>query len=297
MHVGIVYPHGDDGFTTGTSGSRRFASAAEAAGFDYLAIPDHVLGADAASRPGWQGPYDSDYPIREPLVHLGFLAALTRMELMTGVLVLPQRQAALVAKQAAELSQLTGGNFRLGVGTGWNEVEFEALGMDFRTRGARFDEQLTLLRLLWADQVVSFAGRFHTVDRAGICPLPEGQSIPLWIGGGPGRRSGPSSERVFDRIARLGDGWVSGPNLPAEQLGPCFRRIRELAEAHGRNPAEIGLQASLKAADAAAVLGGLEPLAAAGVTHVTIETRRQGLPLEQNLDLVAALGEVVRAAR
>jgi probable F420-dependent oxidoreductase len=299
MRLGIVYPHGDDGFAAGTAGSRRFAQVAEAAGFDYLAIPDHVLGADAASRPGWQGPYDSNYPIREPLVHLGFLAALTGMELMTSVLVLPQRQTALVAKQAAELDQLTAGKFRLGVAAGWNEVEFEALGVDFHTRGARFEEQLTLLRLLWEDQVVSFSGRFHTVDRAGICPLPGHRTVPLWIGGGPGRRAGPSSERVFDRVARLGDGWISGPNLPADRLGPSYRRICELADKHGRDPGLIGLQSSLKvaAADLAAIPSELDFLRAVGATHVTIETRRQGLSLERNLDLVATVGELLGKLR
>jgi probable F420-dependent oxidoreductase len=301
MRFGVVYSHGDPGFSSGTDGPRRFGAAVQQAGFDYLAVPDHVLGADRTTRPDWQGPYDSDYPIREIFVHLGYLAAVTDIELVTSILVLPQRQTALVAKQAAELDQLTGGRLRLGVGVGWNEVEFEALGVDFRTRGALFDEQLAVLRLLWGDQVVSFHGDFHSIDRAGICPLPVNKAIPLWIGGGPGRRAGKSSERVFNRVARLGDGWISGPNLPIELLAPSFRRIRELAEQYGRDPGSIGLQSSLKvspdSADRTSIEAAVEVLAAAGVTDVTVETRRQGLSLDQNVELVTAVGELVAKLR
>jgi probable F420-dependent oxidoreductase len=300
MRFGVVFPHGDAGFDTGADGLRRFAQSVEAAGFDYLAVPDHVLGAERASRPGWEGPYDSDYPIRETLVLLGFLAAVADIELVSSILVLPQRQTALVAKQAAELDQLTGGKFRLGVGVGWNAVEFQALDVDFASRGARFEEQLEVLRLLWADQVVTFEGRFHQIDRAGLCPLPLRRRIPLWIGGGPGRRAGASSERVFNRIARLGDGWISGPNLPIEQLGPCYQRIRVLAEGYGREPDLIGLQSSLKVpadGDPAAVRRDLDALITAGANHVTVETRRQGRSLEENLDLVGAMGQMVAGFR
>src|SRR5205085_5010163 len=169
-------------------------------GYNHILIYDHVLGADTANRPNWSGAYSSKDQFHEPLVLFGYFAALTqRVELVTDVLILPQRQTALVAKQAAEVDVLSGGRLRLGVGIGWNPVEYEALGQDFHNRGQRIEEQVALLRRLFHDPVVTFAGRWHQVQAAGINPLPVRRSIPIWIGG--------SADAVLQRVARIGDGW------------------------------------------------------------------------------------------
>lgn len=213
---------------------RRYVRAAEEAGFDYLAIFDHVVGADTATRPDWTGPYTVEHPFHEPFVVLGFLAACSGLDLMTAVLVLPQRQAVLVAKQAAELDVLTGGRFRLGVGTGWNDLEYRALGVDFATRGRLMDEQIEVLRLLWTQGAVSFSGEFHDLDGVGIRPLPSRRPIPIWMGGDP---AGPA----LRRISRAGDGWICR-HPPTDEVRAAFAGVRQEAEALGRDPDGIGLQ-------------------------------------------------------
>src|SRR5215470_4831221 len=213
IRVGFALPHGDPGFASGAEASRSLVAAAEDAGFDYLSVADHVLGAEPG-RPGQRSPYGIADPFRDVFVHLGHLAALTSLELVPSVLVLPMRQTPLVAKQASELSLLARGGLRLGVGIGWNATEYEAMGVGFADRARRFEEQLRVLRLLWAEQVVRYEGEFHTLDTVGIAPLPP-RGIPLWIGGGQAA-SARGTERVLRRIAALGDGWISGPALPAE---------------------------------------------------------------------------------
>ncbi len=211
-----------------------FAEAAEASGFDFLAVYDHVLGADSACRPGWNQPYDATDQFHEPLVLYGFLAAHTSLELATGVLVLPQRQTALVAKQAAEVDIVTRGRFRLGVGIGWNDVEYEALGVDFRTRAARYEEQIEVLRLLWTHDVVSFEGRFHKIDAAGILPRPIQRPIPIWLGGG-------ADPRVMERIGRIGDGWLA-VTAPGHGLEEAWQVVVRSATEAGRDPRSVGLE-------------------------------------------------------
>ena len=199
MKIGVVYPQielGED-----PNAVRRIGKAVEDLGFDYLLAYDHVLGAVHDDRtPPLPGPYTERDPFHDPLVMFGYLAGITeRIGLATGVLVLPQRQTALVARQAADVDLLSEGRLRLGVGVGWNHVEYEALGQDFRTRGAREEEQIGLLRRLFVEPVVDFGGRFDRVDRAALIPKPA-RAIPIWLGG--------SGEKAFDRAARLADGFI-----------------------------------------------------------------------------------------
>ena len=179
---------------------RDYAQAVEGAGYARMSMGEHVLGADPNRPGGWAGPYTHETEWQEPFPTFGYLAAVTeRIELMTGILILPQRQTALVAKQAAQLDVLLGGRLVLGVGTGWNPVEYHALGQDFHTRGRRMEEQVGLLRQLWRDPVVTFEGRWDQVDQAGIKPLPPRRDIPIWMGGG--------DPRAVARAGRIGDGW------------------------------------------------------------------------------------------
>src|SRR5450755_2590226 len=199
MQIGVVYPQielrGD------ADAVRRIGKAVEDLGFDHLLAYDHVLGAvHGGRRPPLIGPYTENDPFHDPFVLFAYLAGITqRIGFATGVLVLPQRQTALVARQAADVDLLSGGRLRLGVGVGWNHVEYEALGQDFGTRGARQEEQIELLRRLFTEPVVDFSGRFDRVDRAALVPKPT-RSIPIWLGG--------SSEAAFDRAARLADGFI-----------------------------------------------------------------------------------------
>jgi probable F420-dependent oxidoreductase len=241
------------------------AQSAEEHGYAYARLFDHVVGADP-SRHDLDGPYTVDDPFYEPFVTGAFLAGATRLGLVTGVLVLPQRQAVLVAKQAAELDRLLGGDLRLGVGLGWNQPEYSALGSEFKGRAARLEEQIALLRDLWSKRSVTFPGRWHQVDGVGLNPLPVRRRVPLWIGCG----DAPSS---LDRVARLADGWLPSPFLSPEAIRGGWNEIRRLAEKHGRDPALIGLEGRLdcptpstKTGDAASFWWSL------GVTHLTVKT-------------------------
>ena len=181
MRVGVTFPQTELGGDPGAV--RAYGERVEELGFSHILVYDHVVGADPAVHKGWNGPYDVHTTFHEPFVMYGYLAAVTRsLELVTGVIILPQRQTTLVAKQAAEVDILSGGRFRLGIGVGWNAVEYEALGEDFGNRGTRSAEQIELLRRLWTKQTVTFDGEFHTVTGAGIAPLPVQRPIPVWIG-------------------------------------------------------------------------------------------------------------------
>jgi probable F420-dependent oxidoreductase len=302
MRLGVVFPHGDPGFGESGEASREFCRVAEQEGFDYLAVPDHVAGVDPAGRADWPRRARVKDPYREVFVHLGFLSGMTRLELMPCVLVLPQRQAVLAAKQAAEIDILTGGRFRLGVGAGWNAVESGALGADFATRGARFDEQLRVMRLLWTEDVVVFHGEFHDLDRVGIAPRPVQRPIPLWIGGGPSRVSPRPRPQVFQRIAAVADGWVSSPSLSGREIADAALTIARYAEGAGRDPRCIGLQASVKVAvrqpgvvDRDAVLRRLAALRATGATHATFESRDAGRTISEHRDIIGQLSTLAGA--
>jgi len=215
MRLGAILPQFEIGPDAGAV--RAFAQGLEDMGLDHLILAEHVLGASRAAYPPerLQGPYREDDPWHDPFVLFGFLAGITRtIAFGTSVLVLPQRQAALAAKQAAEVDILSGGRLRLGIGIGWNWVEFEALGVPYEKRGARVDEQIELMRLLWTKPIITYRGKFHTVTDAGLNPLPIQKPIPLWIGG--------QSDAAMRRAARTGDGWL--PIFP--EFDPMYHKVR-----------------------------------------------------------------------
>jgi probable F420-dependent oxidoreductase len=235
VNVGAVFPQIESGIDP--IAIRDYAQAVEGMGYTHILVYDHVLGADVSTRPDWSGPYTSESLFHEPFVLYGYLAGLTKsIELVTAVLILPQRQTALVAKQAAQVDLLSGGRLRLGVGVGWNAVEYEGLNENFHDRGVRSEEQIALLRALWADPVISFTGRWHTINNAGINPLPPRRSIPLWIGG--------YSEATLKRVAAMGDGWFPW-RAPDDEMRAQIERLHGYAAAAGRNPAQIGLEPQL----------------------------------------------------
>ena len=234
MKLGAVFPHQDMPEDPGFL--REWAQMLESLGYSHILAYDHVLGAEHQNRePKLLGPYTEKHAFREPLVLFGFLAACTaRLGLTTGILILPQRQTALVAKQAIEIDILSQGRLRLGVGTGWNHVEYESLGEDFDSRGARMDEQVDLLRQLLRDPVVDYSGNFHRIDRAGLLPLP-GRRIPIWFGG--------FRPVAFKRAVRSGDGFILASDLKRNLA--AVARIRQELEANNRDPGEFGFEAQV----------------------------------------------------
>ncbi|MBJ20925.1 MAG: LLM class F420-dependent oxidoreductase [bacterium] len=266
MKIGVVFPQteiGDDPEVVSL-----YATTAERLGFSHLLAYDHVLGANTASRPDWVGPYTMDSIFHEPLVLFGFLAGQTqRLEFASAILILPQRQAALVAKQAAAVDVLSGGRLRLGVGAGWNPVEFMALGENFRNRGVRGEEQIEVMRRLWAEPTIEYEGKWHTIPDAGIKPLPPQRKIPVWIGGG--------APAVLDRVGRIADGW-----FPFDQsnLSDDLARIREVARQHGRDPDEIGVEC-IVAPDATpeAARDRFKSLEDLGVSHISVSMMNLGI--------------------
>lgn len=269
MHIGAVFPQTEIGTDPGAI--RAYAQAVEAMGYRHILIYDHVLGASTATRPDWRGPYTSDTLFHEPFVLFGYFAACTQqIELVTGVIILPQRQTALVAKQAAEVDVLSGGRLRLGIGVGWNSVEYEGLNEEFGNRGARSEEQIQVLRQLWTEPVVTFKGRWHQIDAAGIKPLPVQRPIPIWIGGG--------ADKVLERTARIGDGWF--PQMPPDNTArDAIRRLRAYAEAAGRDPGTIGVEArlSLGRVPESGWREYVERWRDLGATHLSINTMDYGL--------------------
>jgi probable F420-dependent oxidoreductase len=237
VRVGVVFPQLESGTDVGAI--REYLQGVEQLGYKHLVAYDHVLGADTSMRPEWKGAYDLHASFHEPFVFFGFVAALTRLELAPAVIVLPQRQTALVAKQAAEIDILTGGRSRVGVGLGWNAVEFEALGTSFHNRNKRMEEQIALMRGLWTEPVIDFKGRWHRVDRAGLNPMPIQRPIPVWIGG--------SVEEAIKRIARIGDGWFT-QYQPNENGIATFERFRGYLREAGRDPATFPIEGRVSVA-------------------------------------------------
>jgi len=262
MRLGVLVPHQGIGRDAGKA--RAFAEAVDDLEFDYVAAIEHIVGADPDRPAGWTGPYDDSALFHEPMVFFGFLAALMpRIEFATTILVLPQRQVTLVAKQAAEVDILTGGRLRLGVGIGWNEVEYEALGQRFSDRGRRIEEQVALLRLLWTSKTVDFRGRWHHIDRAGINPLPLQRPIPIWMGG--------EHPKALRRIARIADGWVMPATIRADAAGAkVLASFLKLVHAAGRNVAEVGVEAHMSAENGDPEVWEREVAAfrEMGVTHI-----------------------------
>ncbi|MHB8439146.1 MAG: LLM class F420-dependent oxidoreductase [Acidimicrobiales bacterium] len=238
MRIGVVLPQID---LPDPRHMVAVAKRAEERGLDHVLVYDHVLGADRDVLPGFAGPYDRNDPFHEPFVFLGYLAAQVSLEMWTGVLILPQRQTALVAKQAAELDVLCDGKLRLGIGVGWNPVEYEALGEDFANRGARYEEQIELLRLLWTEEVVDFRGQWHKVVGAGLKPMPLQRPVPLWMGGLP-------VPKVLERIGRCGDGWIA-LTTPGKGLEEAWATVQHAAAAAGRPDGAVGLHGLIQPGD------------------------------------------------
>lgn len=282
MRIGAIFPQLESGVDP--SAIRDYVQAVEDMGYSHLLIYDHVLGAGTTTRPNWRGPYNSDSLFHEPFVLFGYLAAITRrLELVTGVIILPQRQTALVAKQAAEVDVLSGGRLRLGVGVGWNPIEYRALNEEFATRGARIEEQIAALRALWQSTSVTFDGKWTHVKDAGINPLPTRKMIPIWIGG--------HAEPVLRRVGRLGDGWFP-QSPPDEQARAMLESIHAAAREAGRDPAAIGVEARLTPARTPQNewASYAEAWRALGATHLGVNTMDAGC---DNLrDHVALLARV-----
>src|SRR5437867_10033833 len=240
MKIGVIFPQTECGTDVGAIA--EFVRAVEAMGFDHLFVADHVLGADPRfhSHPSLVN-YSHESVVHESLTLMAYFAAVTRrITLATGILILTQRQMVLVAKQAAEIDVLSGGRLRLGIGVGWNAVEFEALNESFENRGRRCAEQVAVLRALWTQPVVDFRGEFHRIDHAGLSPLPIQRPIPIWFGVG-GRERAVPPEAVLRRVARLADGW--SPNLTPDAQGQTLvARVHDYAREAGRDPAQLPLE-------------------------------------------------------
>ena len=269
MRTGVVFPQTEIG--ADPAKVRDYAQAAEQLGYSHILAYDHVLGASTQNRPDWRGPYTSDSMFHEPFVLFGYLAAITqKVELVTGVIILPQRQTALVAKQAAQVDVLSGGRLRLGVGIGWNEVEYEGLNENFRNRGKRFEEQIEVLRLLWTEPVVDFHGEYHNITEAGLNPLPVQRPIPIWIGA--------NAEVGVERAGRIADGWF--PQVPPDERGrDMVEKFRTAAEQAGRDPGSVGLEArvNLRTGSPDDWRQFYEGWRELGATHIDVSTMGMGL--------------------
>lgn len=293
MNVGVVFPQTEIG--PDPIAIRDYVQAAEGLGYSHLIVYDHVLGADTQFHQGWTGSYTSADMFHEPFVLFGYLAGITSsLELVTAVLILGQRQTALVAKQAAEVDVLSGGRLRLGIGVGWNHVEYEALDQNFHDRGRRSEEQIALLRSLWTEEVVNFRGRWHQVTHAGINPLPVQRPIPIWMGAGA-RLNPVPSDRVLRRVARLADGWFP-QFLPDETGRATVAKMRAFAKAAGRETSSIGMEARINISDGDPEVW--QERAAAwqvlGATHVSVNTMRAGFrSLQDHVDAIQQFREMV----
>jgi probable F420-dependent oxidoreductase len=263
IKLGVTLPLVDTGGSPGFV--REFSQAAEELGYQGLAVPDHVLGANVENRPDWGNRNTSKDFFHDPFVLFGFLAACTKtIEFSTQVMILPQRQTALVAKQAASLDVLSEGRFRFGIGSGWNAIEYQALGEDFTNRGRRLAEQVEVMRQLWAKPHVSYQGNYHVIDDAGINPLPTRDTIPLWFGG--------HDDRMLRRIAKLADGWIMLAFPPDDSALQAFETLRGYIHEAGRDPVDVGLEVwtSVGDGDDEKLRRDFQFWKDAGVTHITL---------------------------
>ncbi len=285
MRIGVVFPQTELGGDVGAV--RAYGQGAEALGFQHLLAYDHVVGADPAVYPGWDGPYDLHTTFHEPFVLFGYLAAATSLELVTGIIIAPQRQTALLAKQAAEVDLLAQGRFRLGVGIGWNRVEYDALGQDFRTRGRRLDEQIGLLRRLWTEESLTFDGTFDHIKGAGLAPLPVQRPIPVWLGA--------QSPVAYRRVGRVADGWFPQVS-PGPELEEALAVITGAATEAGRDPATIGMEGRVSWRGDIDLLGErLGQWQRAGATHVSVNTMGANLDtVDEHLSALATIADVAK---
>jgi len=268
MKFGVIYPQIE--FGSDPKAIKDFAQSAEDLGYDHIGAYDHILGVNPDRPGGWKGQYTYQSAFMEPFVLYSFMAAVTRQILLsTGIMILPQRQTALAAKQAATLDVLSGGRLRLGVGLGWNDVEYTCLNENFHNRGRRLEEQIQLLRELWTQPLVTFSGRWHNIPDAGINPLPVQRPIPIWFGG--------RAEPALRRAARFGDGWMPTYRTPAE-LEPHLERIMQFLEGVGRVKTEFGVEVRIyyevgNPDQWKQILQGWQAL---GVTHVSLNLMGSG---------------------
>ena len=293
MKTGVVFPQTEIG--ADPVAVRDYVQAVESLGYAHMMAYDHVLGADTNQHANWEGSYTSESMFHEPFVLFGYLAGVTTtLELVTAVLILSQRQTALVAKQAAEVDLLTGGRLRLGVGVGWNHVEYEALNQDFSNRGRRYAEQIPLLREFWTNDVVGFDGKYHKVDHAGVNPLPVQRPIPIWMGAGA-RANPVPTDRVLRRVASLADGWF--PQMqPGDDAKFTVERLQTFLSEVGRESSSMGMEARINLADGNPEIWQAHANAwqSMGATHVSINTMRAGLNSPQDhIDAIQKFKEVI----
>ena len=284
MQIGAVFPHNEIGTDPGAI--KAYAQGVEAMGITHLLIYDHVLGADPDREGGFRGPYDKDVAFHEPFTTFAFIAGVTdKIDLITTVMILPQRQTVLAAKQAAEVALLSNNRFKLGIGVGWNELEYVGLNETFNNRGRRQEEQVDVMRKLWSEDSLDYTGEYHRIDKASINPRPS-KTIPIWFGG--------SAPALLDRVARLGDGWI--PLMGAnDKAKACIDTIKQAREAAGLSFDNFGIQAQAQYA------GGsperwrkhAEAWREMGCTHLAIATHNAG---PTNVDgHLARIGEYQQA--
>jgi len=285
MKYGLVFPQTEIGNDPAVI--KDYAQTAEGLGFNHILAYDHVLGANPERPGGWRGPYTHQSAFHEVFVLFSFMAAVTaRIEFTTGILILPQRQTALVAKQAASLDVLSGGRLRLGVGIGWNPVEYTALNQDFHTRGKRSEAQVALLRKLWAEPLVTHEDKWHSIPDAGLKPLPAQRHIPIWFGG--------QHPNVLRRVAAMGDGWMPNQRIPGDAKGDIDLLSGYIDEA-GRTWDEIGLEARVRYGDGKADgwAATMREWQAMGATHISFNTMDCGF--DSPARHLAAVGEFAAA--
>jgi probable F420-dependent oxidoreductase len=286
MKIGIVFPQTEFGSDPGAI--KDYAQTAESLGFTHILAYDHVIGANPDRPGGWRGPYTYQSAFHEPFVLYSYMAALTeKIEFVTGILILPQRETVLVAKQAAALDVLSNGRLRLGVGTGWNKVEYIALNKDFHTRGKREEEQIELMRLLWTQELVSYLGRWHTIPDAGLNPLPVQRPIPIWLGG--------YVDAVLERVARMGDGWMPGHRTAAAAEADLAKLDEYLAE-NGRSRQDIGLESRVHYKDNTldSLSKTMAEWEAVGATHISLNTMGAGLTTpEQHIAAIQEFAQLL----
>ena len=278
MRVGAVFPQTEIG--ADPAAVKDYAQAVEGLGLDHILTFDHVLGGNAATH-DLKGPYKHTDMFHELFVLYGFLAAVTeKIELTSGIIILPQRQTALVAKQAAAIDILSRGRLRLGIGIGWNDVEYEALGMNFADRGKRSEEQVEVMRALWCNELITYEGEWHKITDAGLNPLPPQRPIPIWIGG--------HADAVMRRVARIGDGWF--PIFAMDDKGKAeLDKLHRYIEEAGRNPADIGIESFVNAADKSEDQLAREIAAwkQNGASHISLNTMGAGFTsLQEHIDAV-----------
>lgn len=284
MRIGVVFPQTEYG--NDPAAIRDYAQTVEGLGYSHILAYDHVLGANPERPGGWSGPYTHQTPFHEPFVLFSYMAAITsRIEFTSGIIILPQRQTALVAKQAASLDVLSGGRLRLGIGLGWNAVEYEALNENFHNRGRRIEEQVEVLHRLWSEPLVQFTGRWHTISDAGLNPMPLQQPIPLWFGG--------HAEAVLRRAARLGDGWMPNYRSP-QDAQPALEMLGEYLAEAGRDRTAFGMEARIPYGDGSpatwqSLRDGWQQV---GATHLSVNS--MGLGFQQPGEHIRALENFAR---